>query len=145
VPKTKRLFEVMLMAVSWSLWVYLITPLISLLVWYAGGILFVERMLTPGSLDILGNVAQYGVAIFTMWLVLAIWIIWNKVRYSDKRDRRTNKAPVIDGQKLAEHSGLSLHELDYMKESREMFLKYDEDDRPVLVEAEQNALPVKSA
>jgi len=137
VPKTKRFVEVIIMFVSWSLWVYLITPLVSLLVWYAGGVLFVERMLTPGSLHTLQNISQYGVAIFSMWLALALWITWNKARYSDKRDRRRTRAPVVSHQQLVEHTGLSLNALGFMRESRELNLNFDDQNKPILTDVAQ--------
>jgi len=137
VPKTKRFVEVLITFVSWSLWVYLITPLISLLVWYAGGVLFVDRMLTSGSLLTLQSISQYGVAIFTMWLALALWIMWNKVRYSNKRDRRRTRAPLVSHQQLVEHTGLSLNALGFMRDSRELNLNFDDQNKPILTDVAQ--------
>lgn len=146
VPKTKRLIEVVITFVSWSLWVYLITPLISVIVWYVGGSLFVEKMLTPGSLLTLQNISQYGVAIFSMWLALALWITWNKVRYSEMRDRRKTKAPLVSDQQLSEHTGLTVSALNIMKDSRELSLHFDEQDKPKLeYDVEQVRLSEKVA
>jgi len=145
VPKTKRFVEVIIMFLSWSLWVYLITPLLSVIVWYGGGVLFVERMLTPSSLETLQNISQYGVAIFSMWLCLALWIMWNKIRYSDKRDRRKTKAPVVSQQQLCDHTGLSLSALEKMKDSKELSLNFDEQDKPQIDEKVQKVYAIKQA
>jgi len=131
-PKSQRTMEVIIMTISWSLWAYLVLPLLSLVVWYFGSVLFKETMLTPGGIATITDIARYGSVIFSMWLCLAIWIIWNKVRYSDLRDRRKTKAPVVSDEQLMQHTGLDEFSLNALRDCKEMCLHFDNNDKPVI-------------
>jgi biofilm PGA synthesis N-glycosyltransferase PgaC len=132
IPKSQRVAEVLIMTISWGLWAYLILPLLSLVVWYFGAVLFKETMLTPGGISTLIEIAHYGAVIFSMWLGLAVWIFWNKLRYSDMRDRRKSKAPVVSDQQLMEYTGLDQFSLTALRECQEMCLHFDDNDKPVI-------------
>jgi len=131
-PRSQRMAELVIMTISWSLWAYLVLPLLSLVVWYFGAVLFKETMLTPGGIATVGDIARYGSVIFSMWLCLAVWIIWNKVRYSDLRDRRKTKAPVVSDQQLMDHTGLDQFSLMALRDCKEMCLHFDNNDRPII-------------
>jgi len=135
IPKSQRMAELVIMTISWSLWAYLVLPLMSLVVWYFGSVLFKETMLTPGGIATISEIARYGSVIFSMWLCLAIWIIWNKVRYSDMRDRRKTKAPIVSDQQLMERTGLDQFSLIALRECKEMCLHFDNNDKPVIDES----------
>ncbi|MEJ2179444.1 MAG: poly-beta-1,6-N-acetyl-D-glucosamine biosynthesis protein PgaD [Gammaproteobacteria bacterium] len=133
VPQTQKYAELVIMFISWSLWVYLIMPLISLLVWVAGSYLFKQEMLSPGGLETLENVTHYGTVILVMWAMLAAWILWNQKRYG-KRNRRHNKAPVVSTQQVCDYTKLSSSEVDHLRTHKEVYLHYDEEDHPVIDE-----------
>ncbi|MCI0504937.1 MAG: poly-beta-1,6-N-acetyl-D-glucosamine biosynthesis protein PgaD [Gammaproteobacteria bacterium] len=119
------------MFVSWSLWVYLVMPLISLLVWIAASYLFKKEMLSPGGLETLQNIAHYGTLILVMWAMMAVWIVWNQKRYG-RRNRRHGKAPVVTNEQIRERTQLSNEEVDYLRNTKEVYLHYDEEDYPVI-------------
>ena len=131
VAGTKKYTELLLMFISWSLWVYLVTPLISLLVWVAGAYLFKKEMMTPYSIDLFTHALNYGGVILTMWVFTAFWIIWNHSRYSN-RNRRTTPAPVVTVPEICEMTTLSEDSVAYLRNTKETFMHYDEEDKPVL-------------
>jgi poly-beta-1,6-N-acetyl-D-glucosamine biosynthesis protein PgaD len=122
-----------IMFISWSLWVYLIMPLLSVLVWIAGGYLFKQEMLSPGSVETFMNVLKYGSVILTMWVMVAAWILWNQRRYG-RRNRRNGQAPVVSTEQIQEHTNLSTDEVSYLRSNREVYIHFDEEDRPVIDE-----------
>ena len=131
VAGTKKYAELVLMFISWSLWVYLVTPLISLMVWLAGGYLFKKEMLSPYSMEMFGHALSYGGVILAMWVFTAYWIVWNHIRYSD-RNRRKTESPPVTVQQICDTTLLSADSVDYMRKTKETFLHYDEEDKPVL-------------
>jgi biofilm PGA synthesis N-glycosyltransferase PgaC len=133
VPQTQKYAEMVIMFISWSLWVYLIMPLLSVLVWIAGGYLFKQEMLSPGSVETFMNVLKYGSVILTMWVMVAAWILWNQRRYG-RRNRRNGQAPVVSTEQIQEHTNLSTDEVSYLRSNREVYIHFDEEDRPVIDE-----------
>jgi len=133
VPQTQKYAEVIIMFISWSLWVYLVMPILSLLVWVAGGYLFKKEMLSPGSIETFDKVMSYGTAILVMWALLAIWIMWNQNRYG-RNNRRNGNAPVVSTEQICEKTKLSEKEVDYLRTNKEVYLHYDDDDHPIIDE-----------
>lgn len=130
-PKSKKYSEVVLTFVSWSLWVYLVTPLVSLVVWVAGGYLFKKEMFSPYSLELFGNALNYGSVVVCMWILTATWIFWNQKRYGNK-NRRTNKAAVLTIEQLCEGTTLTPGSVEYLRNTKESFLHFDEEDNLVI-------------
>ncbi|MGD8568751.1 MAG: poly-beta-1,6-N-acetyl-D-glucosamine biosynthesis protein PgaD [Gammaproteobacteria bacterium] len=133
VPQTRKYAELVIMFVSWSLWVYLVMPLLSLVVWIAGGYLFKKEMLSPGSVETFMHVLNYGSVILTMWAMMAVWILWNQRRYG-RHNRRNSEAPVVTTEQVRESTNLSTEEVGYLRSNKEIFLHFDEEDRPVIDE-----------
>lgn len=130
-PATEKYSEMILMFISWSLWVYLVTPLISLVVWVAGAYLFKKEMLSPYSLEMFSNALNYGGVLLVMWVFTAFWIIWNHSRYS-KKNRRNTKAPMVTMEQLSEKTNLSSESITYLRKTKESFLHFDDDDHPII-------------
>ena len=131
VPGTRKAFELLVMFISWSLWVYLITPLISLVVWFGGGYLFMEKMLTPASYEMFVYIGNYSAFIFAMWIGMALWILWNHFRYG-RRNRRNGRAPVVTTEQLSQSTGLTEDSVELLQKSKETFMHYDEKDKPII-------------
>lgn len=131
VPTTRKFAEVLIMFVSWTLWAYLITPLISLAVWMAGTYLFMDRMISPGSYETLAQAANYSLVIFTMWLLLAAWILWNQYRYGN-RNRRCVSLPCVTTEQMSQVMGLRVDEIESLRDNKETFLRLSEDDSPLI-------------
>ena len=143
VPQTKKFAELTIMFISWSLWVYLITPLLSLVVWGLGAYLFMDKMLTPASYEILQNAAGFAGLIIAMWVALAVWITWNKQRYG-KTDRRKNSLPDITTDQMSNKMKTKNGEVNHLRSKRESFIYFDDNDAPVidLVEKIQKPMPI---
>lgn len=143
-PNTRKFAQMVLMFLSWGVWAYLITPLISLVVWGFGAYLFMENILTPGSYETFAKVLAYGGAILGMWCILALWIMWNRYRYGG-RNRRVTAMPHVTPQQMSEVMGLEIVDLKRLKNSKEAFLHFDDNDSPVLegVDSDQHQDPTK--
>jgi len=131
VPNTRKYAELMVTFISWSLWVYLITPLISLGVWFAGGYLFKKEMMSPGSVETFASALNYGSVIVFMWLLTAAWIIWNSKRYG-RRNRRNGVAPVVTTEQVCQSTNLSAESVEYLRNTKTTFLHFDNEDRPII-------------
>jgi len=131
IPKSKKIAELVIMFISWSLWAYLITPLLSLVVWGLGAYLFMDRMLTPTSYQILQNTVGFALIVFSMWALLAMWITWNKNRYGNK-NRRNHSMPNITMDDIS--SAMKTHngEVAHLRENKETYLHFDDNDSPVI-------------
>jgi len=132
VPQTKKYAELVVMFISWSLWAYLITPLISLVVWGYGSYLFVDRLITPGSYETFERVTNYSVVISIMWVLMAVWILWNRQRYGRLRNRRCAPLPKVTPQQMSEAMGLEMTEIEQLRQNKETYLHIDEHDLPVI-------------
>jgi biofilm PGA synthesis N-glycosyltransferase PgaC len=132
VPQTKKYAELMVMFVSWSLWAYLITPLVSLVVWGYGSYLFMDRLITPGSYETFERVTNYGLVITVMWVLMAAWIVWNQQRYGRQRNRRCEPLPKVTPQQMADTMGLEIDQVELLRKNKETYLYIDERDLPVI-------------
>jgi len=132
VPESKKFAEVLVTFISWSLWVYLITPLLSLVVWGLGAYLFMDKMLTAAGYQALLNTAGFFVLIAVMWVSLASWIVWNKKRYAGKRNRRSRSLPTVTMDDMSKAMCTRNGEVKHLRETTESFLYYDDEQSPVV-------------
>ncbi len=142
IPKTKKVFEATITIISWSLWVYLVTPLVSLGVWGLSAWLFMDRMISPGSYETFATATNYTAVILTMWALLAIWILWNRQRYG-KRNRRKTSLPNVTEDQISAAMGVSIKEISDIKAHNNIYLHYDENDA-IVVEQLVNSNQVKT-
>ncbi len=84
-----------LTVVFWAVWIYLILPLVSLVLWVSGVRLFAREI----GADSYGGLAQtliaYSSTLLVLVALLALWIAWNVARYGGTHDRRRVKADEI--------------------------------------------------
>jgi poly-beta-1,6-N-acetyl-D-glucosamine biosynthesis protein PgaD len=84
-----------LTVVFWALWIYLVLPLLSMVLWATG----VERFGREMSADSYRVLAQtlvgYSSTLLVLVGLLALWIVWNVSRYGGTHDRRRIKADEI--------------------------------------------------
>ena len=83
----------------WGVWLYLVLPLVSLLLWVFG-VRFVIREIAEGGYEGLrSSMVAYSSVLLGLVGLLALWIAWNVVRYGGDKDRRTVKrGEVGDGE-----------------------------------------------
>jgi poly-beta-1,6-N-acetyl-D-glucosamine biosynthesis protein PgaD len=81
----------------WMVWVYLVLPLVSLLLWFFGVRLVVQQIVAGGYEGLRASLAAYSLVLLVLVGLLALWIAWNVVRYGGDNDRRTvRRAEVTD-------------------------------------------------
>lgn len=131
VPNTRKFAELVIMFISWTLWAYLITPILAIILWAFGAYLFKEYMLTAGSYDAFSKLFAYGGVIFTMWCLMGMWVMWNRMRYGN-RNRRKQSLPHITPQQMSEVMGIKVDDIVRLKSSKEAFLHFDDHDSPVI-------------
>jgi len=116
----------------WGLWLYLIAPLISLFFWFGGIYLFLDRMVALGGYqELVDKAYNYSFAILAMWVVLGLWVTWNQKRYGN-RNRRQLKPNHVSRMNLKTTTGLDFPLLDQLRHSKEIFIHFDEDKKPVI-------------
>lgn len=104
---SRRLAEVSLTIIFWALWTYFVIPFISLLLWFAGIFLFVDRMIALGGYrGFADQLATYGLTVGVMAALLATWVYWNRRRYGD-RERRLARPVHVSEARMARAMGLS--------------------------------------
>ncbi len=129
---SRRVAELMITVIFWGLWVYLVTPLLSLGLWFIGIYLFVDRMITLGGYEAFAEqLVNYGAAVFVMWLALTLWVIWNLRRYG-QRNRRHEPPPYVTNDQIAEVMHLPAAMISRAHESRDIHLHFDQHERPVI-------------
>ena len=85
----------LLTVLFWGVWLYLVLPLVSLLLWAFGVRFLVEQIRRGGYEGLLGSLITYGVVLLVLVSLLALWIAWNVVRYGGSSDRRTVKRAEV--------------------------------------------------
>ena len=85
----------LLTVLFWGVWLYLVLPLVSLLLWALGVRFLVEQIRLGGYEGLVGSLINYGVVLLVLVSLLASWIAWNVVRYGGSSDRRTVKREEV--------------------------------------------------
>jgi len=128
-PDVNRLTALSITTLFWIAWFYLITPLLSLVMWLAGIKLFVDEMLVQdGYVSLLVELRTYGMIILAILLIMLVWIDWNLRRYGHHEQRHQQPVPVSK-QEMAQHSGMTEENLAALHDSRNATVDYDEEDR----------------
>lgn len=83
----------------WGVWLYLVLPLLSLLLWALGVRFFMKQIAQSGYEGLASSLIAYSSVLLVLVGLLALWIGWNVVRYGGGSDRRTVKrAEVTDAE-----------------------------------------------
>jgi poly-beta-1,6-N-acetyl-D-glucosamine biosynthesis protein PgaD len=79
----------------WAVWLYLVLPLVSLLLWVFGVRFFAEKIAEGGYEGLRTSMVAYSSVLLTLIGLLALWITWNVIRYGGSSDRRTVKSAAV--------------------------------------------------
>lgn len=120
-----------LTVVFWAVWIYLVLPLLSLLLWVLGVQLFVAEMATDGAESLVRSLLAYSTVLLVMVAALLSWILWNTVRYGGHSDRRTRKLPEVQDEEIGETLRLDFTLLEALRNHR--FARIDIDDEECVV------------
>jgi len=86
----------------WGVWLYLVLPLVSLVLWVFGVRFFIRKIAEGGYEALLASLLAYSSVLLVLMGLLALWIAWNVVRYGGDKDRRTAKREEVDDSKVRE-------------------------------------------
>jgi poly-beta-1,6-N-acetyl-D-glucosamine biosynthesis protein PgaD len=81
--------------VFWAVWLYLVLPLVSLVLWFFGVRFFAREIAAGGSEGLRSSLLAYSSVLAALIAVLALWIAWNVARYGGGHDRRTVKSTAV--------------------------------------------------
>ncbi|MFV1997882.1 MAG: poly-beta-1,6-N-acetyl-D-glucosamine synthase [Acidiferrobacterales bacterium] len=127
----QRATELLMTVLFWGLWSYLITPLVSLMLWFVGIYLFTERMITMGGYQAFADqLINYTTFIAAMGLVLALWVVWNQQRYG-RRDKRNVIPGHVSEAQVEEVTGLDQGAVEELRRARKIAMHY-RDGQPVI-------------
>ena len=128
----RRFAELTITAAFWGVWIYLVMPLLSLLLWFAGIYLFVDRMISLGGYRAFSDqLVNYGVTVLVMWSALTLWVVWNVTRYGH-RERRSVRPRHVSDKQMAAAMGLSTELVKRLRSERMVALHFESESRPVI-------------
>jgi len=116
----------------WLVWLYLIMPLVSLLLWMLGVELFVDVMIIRGGYQALvEELVHYSLVILCLLAGTLIWVNWN-LRHYGLHNKRIRQPQPVSIAELAAYSGLSRTEITGMQMARQQLITFDDSDLPVI-------------
>jgi poly-beta-1,6-N-acetyl-D-glucosamine biosynthesis protein PgaD len=130
-PPTQFAVEVTVTAIFWGLWLYVIAPLVSILLWLAGFQVFVEQMITLGGYEyLLEKLATYGLVVLGIMVTTFAWVVWNIRRYGNRNTRR-RPPPLVTLKETAAVAGLQPDAIRRLQRQRRLVIDFDDQDRLV--------------
>ena len=123
----------LLTVLFWGVWLYLVLPLVSLLLWVFGVRFLVEQIRRGGYEVLLGSLISYGVVLAVLVGLLALWIAWNVVRYGGSHDRRTVKRAEVSDAAVQEAFRLDDSLLSVLRDQRLVRADLDGDGCVVMI------------
>lgn len=131
----------------WAVWLYLVMPLISLLLWVFGVRLFMKEFSNGGYEGLRSSVAAYSSVLLVLAGLLMLWIAWNVERYGGPNDRRTAKRPEVADEKVREAFHLDDGLLQVLRNERLVRLDLGPDGRVMMIAAAgpQGEIPASEA
>ena len=129
-PPLRLAAEMAATTVFWGLWFYVIAPLLSLVLWFAGYQVFVEQMITLGGYEtFLQKLTAYGLVVLAIMLATFAWVAWNQRRYGAHRNTRTRAQPAVTLSETAAAAGLDLRAVHTLRRQRRLVIGFDERNR----------------
>jgi poly-beta-1,6-N-acetyl-D-glucosamine biosynthesis protein PgaD len=142
-PRSQLALEVALTAIFWGLWLYVIAPLVSILLWLAGVQVFVEQMITLGGYEhLLGKLTTYGLVILGIVFTTFAWVVWNIRRYG-RRNTRRRAPPLVTLKETASAAGMRPDAIRRLQRQRRLVIDFDDQDRLVPQETMDRSFDLK--
>jgi biofilm PGA synthesis protein PgaD len=120
----------------WGVWLYLVLPLVSLLLWALGVRFFMQQIARGAYEGLLASLVAYSSVLLVMVGLLALWIAWNVVRYGGGSDRRAVKRAEVTDEEVREAFRLDDSLLSELRAERLVRADLDGDDVVVIACAE---------
>lgn len=112
----------------WAVWIYLVLPLVSLLLWAFGARLIVAEIQTGGYEGLRTSLVAYSFVLLVLVGLLVLWILWNVVRYGGSNDRRTVKRAEPTDLEVLQAFNLDGSLLAVLRAGRFLRIDLDQDD-----------------
>jgi len=125
----------LLTVVCWAVWIYLVLPLVSLLLWALGVRLFLGELTKGGYAGLRTSLVAYSSVLLVLVSLLALWILWNVVRYGGSHDRRTVKRAEVTDLEIQQAFHLDDSLLAVLRDERLLRIDLDKDDCVVVIAA----------
>ncbi len=123
----------------WGLWMYLWTPLLSLVAWVLGVRFFVVEMLLPTNMTYVQELFIYGQVILLMLVLILAWSHYNIWRFRGK-ERRSHQPPLSPADE-ADWYGIDPKLVEQLRETRSAVVHYDDNNRLVTVQSRASHAP----
>ena len=133
-------FLALLTVLFWGVWLYLVLPLVSLLLWAFGVRFLVEQIRLGGYEGLLGSLITYGMVLLVFVSLLALWIAWNVVRYGGSSDRRTVKRAEVPDWVVRGKFRIDDGHLSVLRAERLVRVAFEGDDVVVIADAWPRAM-----
>jgi biofilm PGA synthesis protein PgaD len=125
----ERTRDTVFTALMWVVYMYLWAPLISLLAWLLGFELAYEVMIRTGGANGLGDVLlNYGIAIVSIFVIITVWSMGNKLRYGKLMRRRSVNEITLAP--MAEYFGVDVASAARLRSMKLVEIRFDEAGRP---------------
>lgn len=125
--------ELGITGLAWGLWVYLIMPLFTLILWVLGAqFLVIEQVMLKGYRSLLEVAVSYLIVVFLIGVILVTWNMYNKMKF--KNNERRAFSAEIDVDYLAESLEVSLDIVKSLQSAR--IASIDSVDGDISIEVE---------
>jgi poly-beta-1,6-N-acetyl-D-glucosamine biosynthesis protein PgaD len=124
--------EITVTTVFWGLWLYVVMPLISALLWVAGVHVFVEQMFVLGGYEaLIERLSAYGGVVLAMLAVISLWIAWN-VRHYGHRNTRTHALAAVTLMEQGAAAGVDAERLADLHLARRLTVRFGDNEELIL-------------
>jgi len=114
---------------AWSLWMYLLMPLLTLLAWMIGWKRLSTELLTPEGIGLLMHyLPAYLTVLGLLCGSLIAWALFNWWRFADRERRRETKSPTPE--QLALDLRLPLEDMRRWQSMQRLVVQHDEHGHP---------------
>lgn len=111
----------------WGVWLYLVLPLVSLLLWFFGVRLFIQEITKGAYEGLRASLADYSLVLLVLVALLAAWIGWNVSRYGGSKDRRTVRLADVTDREVQKWFRLDESLLSVLRDERFVHVDLDGD------------------
>lgn len=125
VSTRRLLIEAAATTFFWGVWIYLVTPLVTLALWYAGIRVFQSEMVEQsGYQAFIEQSEQYGMVVVAMLVITLAWVFWNVRRYGGIYNTRTRSLAPVSLMESADMAGLAPEEVEQIQDCRRLVLDF---------------------
>jgi len=136
----QRWYSSVITLLFWLIWIYLLSPLISLIAWVFGIKIFYDTMISLGGYKTFFRVfGVYLLAVFIIALIYFGWAIYNRERFKN-RERR-HKFLSISCVELSSFFKISEEQVQNCKKSKR--IEFDFDEMGDIKEIDMNGISLK--